>query len=111
MPVGPLVQATDGTFYGTTTAPSGTVYSLSLGLRPFVKPQPAAAKPGSIIEVLGPDLTGTTRVTFNGVAAGFQVMSSSFLVATVPAAATDGQIQVTTPAGTLASYVPFHVLP
>jgi len=111
LPVGPLVQATDGTLYGTTTAPSGTVYSLSLGLRPFVKPQPAAAKPGSIVEVLGPDLTGTTRVTFNGVAAGFQVMSSSFLVATVPATATDGQIQVTTPAGTLASYVPFHVLP
>jgi len=50
-------------------------------------------------------------VTFNGASAGFKVVSSTFIEATVPSGATTGTIEVTTPSGTLKSDVAFQVIP
>jgi uncharacterized protein (TIGR03437 family) len=86
------------------------VYRLSVGLGPFVEPQRTSGKVGAIIKILGTDLTGATRVTFNGTAAAFTVVSASLITATVPAGATTGTVQVITPEGTLSSNVPFRVL-
>jgi hypothetical protein len=89
----------------------GTVFSLSVGLGPFVKTQPHAGNVGAAINILGNDLTGATSVSFNGTAATFTVASPSLITTTVPAGATTGKIQVTTPGGTLFSGSPFLVLP
>ena len=110
-PVAGLVQAPDGIFYGTFEAGEGAIFSLSVGLGPFVKPQPTFGKPGSVVQILGTNLSGASRVTFNGTAAAFRVVSSSLIMATVPAGATNGEIQVVTPSGTLAGDVPFVVWP
>jgi uncharacterized repeat protein (TIGR03803 family) len=117
-PYGGLVQATNGDFYGTTAQlesvsyhTAGTVFSLSVGLRPFVKTQPAAGKVGTAVSILGTDLTGATSVTFNGTAASFEVVSSTEITTTVPAGATGGKVEVVIPGGTLLSNVPFIVLP
>ena len=114
-----LLQATDGNFYGTTlyggacsSDPSGgcgIVFSLSVGLTPFVKPQPATARVGGFVEILGTSLTGATSVTFNGTPAVFKVLSGSLIATSVPAGASSGIVQVVTPSGTLSSNVPFRV--
>jgi uncharacterized repeat protein (TIGR03803 family) len=110
---GTLVQATNGLLYGTTTLGGahndGTVFSLDLGLGPFVKPLPVSGSVGQAIRILGTNLTGATAVTFNGTAASFTVVAPSLIRATVPAGATTGTIQVTTPSGTLSSNVAFIV--
>ena len=114
-PTGGLVQGTDGNLYGTTSGggahAGGTVFKLSVGLGPFVNTLPASGKVGTAIEILGTDLTGATGVTFNGAAAAFTVVSPSLITTTVPAGATTGKVQVTTPGGTLLSNVTFRVRP
>jgi uncharacterized repeat protein (TIGR03803 family) len=118
-PQGGLVQDTNGTFYGTTgyggAYNDGTVFSLSVGLGPFVETQRTSGKVGEVVEILGTDLTGATSVSFNGTPAAFTVISPSLIAATVPAGATTGKVQVVTPSGTLLiqlqSNVPFRVLP
>jgi uncharacterized repeat protein (TIGR03803 family) len=106
-------QATNGTFYGTTqvggTNKDGTVFSLSTGLGPFVANVPAAGPVGTSVQILGNNLTGTTSVTFNGLAASFTVVSDTLITATVPSGATTGAIQVTTPGGALTSKRAFVV--
>ena len=89
----------------------GTVFSLSVGLGPFVETQPTYGKVGAVVKILGTDLTGATSVSFNGTAAAFTVVSTSEITTTVPAGATSGTVQVVTPSGTLSSNVPFRVLP
>jgi len=112
-PSGALVQDTDGNLYGTTadggTNGDGTVFSLSVGLGPFVETEPTAAKVGATVRILGTNLTGTTSVNFNGKAATFTVVSSSEITTTVPAGATTGEVQIATPSGTLLSNVSFRV--
>jgi hypothetical protein len=110
LPVG-LVQDTNGTFYGTTRSGSvfGSVFSLSVGLNPFVETRPTSRKVGAVVEILGTNLTGATSVTFNGTAAVFKVVSSSEITTTVPTGATTGKVEVVTPGGTLSSNAPFRV--
>jgi uncharacterized repeat protein (TIGR03803 family) len=118
-PSGGLVQATDGNFYGTTIVGGtgancgwggcGTVFSLSVGLDPFVKTEPTSGEAGGTVIILGTNLTGTTSVTFSGKAAEFTVVASTEIQATVPAGASSGEVQVETPYGTLSSSVPFRV--
>ena len=114
-PYAPLVQATDGDLYGTTeqggASNEGTVFSLSLGLRPFVTALPTSGAAGATVKILGTDLTGATAVTFNGTTAKFTVVQKTEIEATVPAGATTGRIKVATPDGTLSSNVAFRVRP
>ncbi len=105
-----LIQDTNGTFYGVTeqgganypgcNTCNGTVYSLSMGLGPFVKTLPTSGRVGSTVKILGNRLTGATSVTFNGVAATFDVASSTEITTTVPMSATTGLVQVVTSRGT-----------
>jgi uncharacterized repeat protein (TIGR03803 family) len=115
IPGGVLVQATNGEFYGTTDAGGannyGTLFSLSVGLGPFVETQTTVGKVGAAVKILGTDLTGATSVSFNGTAAVFTVVSPSLIKTTVPAGATTGKVEVVTPSGTLSTYVPYRVRP
>jgi uncharacterized repeat protein (TIGR03803 family) len=108
-----LVQDTNSIFYGTTYAggghDSGTVYSLSVGLGPFIKTLPISGKVGARVKILGTSLIGATSVAFNGTPAVFKVATVSEITTTVPAGTTTGTVQVVTPSGTLASNVPFQV--
>lgn len=86
------MQDTNGVFYGTTslggTGAFGTVFSLSVGLGPFVETRPTSGKVGKVVKILGTNLTGSTSVTFNGTAATFTVVSGSEITTTVPTGAT-----------------------
>lgn len=113
-PLAGVIQDTNGTLYGTTSTDGidghGIVFSFSVGLGPFVKTLPVAAKVGATIGILGTDLTGATTVTFNGTTAKFNVVSKTLIEAKVPSGATTGTIEVQLPGGTLSSNVPFIVL-
>jgi uncharacterized repeat protein (TIGR03803 family) len=111
---GVLMQATDGAFFGTTTFGGtgryyGTVFSLDVGLGPFVETNPTLGKAGAKVAILGNNLKGATSVTFGGTPTNFKAYASVIL-ATVPAGATTGTVQVTTPSGTLKSNVPFLII-
>jgi uncharacterized repeat protein (TIGR03803 family) len=121
VPLGPFLQATNGTLYGTTDQGGditcslktgcGTIFSIDMGLSPFVSFVHGAGKVGQTGQILGQGFTGSTAVFFNGIPASFAVKSDTYLTATVPAGATTGYVTVTTPSGTLTSNVPFHVIP
>jgi len=111
-PAASLFQATNGELYGTTLQDEGygTIFSLSLGLGPFVEMVPAFGNTGAKVRILGTDLTGTSSVNFNGTPAVFTVNNSGGAIATtVPDGATSGPVQVVTPNGTLDSSVVFQV--
>jgi len=114
-PYGGLVQATNGIFYGTAccggTSDDGTVFSLSVGLGPFVTTQPGSGKVGTAVNIFGSNLTGATAVSFNGTAAAFTVVSNSEIRTSVPNGATTGKIKVTTAHGVLQSNKAFKVIP
>jgi uncharacterized repeat protein (TIGR03803 family) len=109
-----LMQATNGTFYGTATGSSNgidppTIFSLSTGLVAFVTAVPPSRGIGARVIILGQGLTGATAVTFNGVTAAFTVNSDTEITTSVPAGAKTGSVQVTTPTGTLSTKVAFAV--
>jgi uncharacterized repeat protein (TIGR03803 family) len=118
---GILMQDTNGTFYGTMQQggnewPScadgcvGTIFSLDMGLGPFVETLPTSGKVKAKVKILGTDLTGATSVTFNGTPATFIVASSSEITTTVPEGATTGVVKVVTEGGTtLTSNTVFQV--
>ena len=76
-----------------------------------MKTQTTSGEVGAAVRILGTDLTGATSVSFNGTAAVFTVVSPTYITTTVPVGATTGEVQVTTPNGTLSSNVPFRVNP
>jgi uncharacterized repeat protein (TIGR03803 family) len=110
-----VIQDTNGTFYGASfnggTDGDGSIFSFNTGSGPFVETETNWGKVGASISILGTDLTGATKVTFNGTAAKFTVVSASEIKATVPSGATTGTVQVITPKGTLSTNAPFEVLP
>jgi uncharacterized repeat protein (TIGR03803 family) len=114
-PQATLLQDTNGTFYGTTPSGGanndGTVFSLSVGLDPFVTTLPASGRVGAGVGILGTDLTDATSLTFNGTPAAFNVASGSLITSSVPAGATTGFVDVTTSLGTLTSNRKFLVAP
>lgn len=113
-PVGKLLQATDGSLYGTTQTGGanggGTVFRISTGLGPFVAFVQNAGRVGQTGGILGQGFTGATSVAINGTPANFQILSDTYLTATVPPGATSGYVTVTTPGGELKSNAPFRVV-
>jgi uncharacterized repeat protein (TIGR03803 family) len=122
-PSAPLLQATHGSFYGSTflggssqsagciVGGCGTLFNISTGLGPFVEATPDFGMVGQVVGILGNDLTGTTGVTFGGTPAKFKIVSDTFLRAEVPTGATTGKIEVETASGTLSSNVSFYLIP
>lgn len=119
-PNGGVLQSTDGIFYGATVSGGaagcgsfgcGTVFSESVGLKPFVETTPTLGEVGARVIILGNDLESTTAVSFNGTAATFSVVSATEITATVPSGAMSGLVTVTTPARKLTSNKIFRVTP
>jgi len=120
-PRGGLLQATSGLFYGTTSfggdftcnkkSGCGTVFSLDIGLTPFVSFVRGYGSVGQVRAILGQGFVGTTLVSFDGTPANFTVSADTLLLTTVPPGATTGYVTVSTPSGTLTSNKPFIVLP
>ena len=112
-PLAPPVQSTNGILYGVTefggTSNDGTVYSLDMGLAPFVNSPIFSGRVGGSVLILGNHLKGTTSVTFNGMAASFKVLSDTHLSAVIPVGATSGQIRVTTTHGVLPGRKIFYI--
>jgi uncharacterized repeat protein (TIGR03803 family) len=121
-PDAPLVQGSDGTFFGVAEfggsvqrrdLPSGVVFTLDAGLgapKPaFVSFKPSRGKVGLRVMLHGSHFVGTTAVTFNGVRATFRVLNTGNILATVPQGATTGPIGVTNPGGTATSKKTFTV--
>jgi uncharacterized repeat protein (TIGR03803 family) len=110
-----LFQDTRGSFYGATnaggTTNQGTLFSVSVGLGPFVELLPNYSRVGKTIDILGQGLTGTTAVSFNGSAATFTVVSDTYLTAVVPPNTIRGSVTVTTPGGKRTSNTIFRVAP
>ena len=119
-----VIQAADGTLVGTTELggtisggsnefADGTVWTLDAGLP---APPPAiillnstSGSAGSTVLLNGHNFIGATAVSFNGVNASFQVLSSQFVSATVPAGATTGPVTVTNAGGKATSTQTFTV--
>jgi IPT/TIG domain len=71
---------------------------------------PTSGPVGTPVKISGTTFTGTTKVTFGGVAAtSFEVIDDSHVDATVPEGAKTGKIAVTTPGGTGTSTTNFTV--
>ncbi len=116
-----LIQDTNGMLYGVTSGGGdvycaydplygcGTIFSLDVGLGPFVKTVPAVGPVGAPVTILGTNLKGVKSVKFNGVAAQVETKYGSEILTTVPAGATTGTVSVTDRNGTLVSNVPFTV--
>jgi uncharacterized repeat protein (TIGR03803 family) len=117
-------QHTSGLVYGDSqVGGSGNVNPCSTGLcgvfyswkntslPAFVSLLPYSGKVGKTVEFLGQGFKGTTSVSFGGTAAKFQIVSDTYLTATVPDGATTGSVTVKTSAGTLASNRVFRVTP
>jgi uncharacterized repeat protein (TIGR03803 family) len=118
-PVTTLLQHTNGLLYGTAQTggtgsycPCGVLFSLNIGATPFVTfVGSPVAKVGRTVEILGQGFTGTSNVSFGGVAASFTVLSDTFLTTSVPTGATTAAVTVTKPGGTLKSNKAFRVTP
>jgi len=127
-PIAGLVQDTNGEFYGSAmdggstafncdgagnggTAPGcGTVFSLSVGLHPFLSLLSTSGKVGSKVGILGQGFDSTSVVKFNGATATTRtVTGTTYITATVPAGAIDGYVTVTIGATTLTSSQQFTV--
>jgi uncharacterized repeat protein (TIGR03803 family) len=117
-------QHTSGLVYGDSqVGGSGNVNPCSTGncgvfyswkntsLPAFVSLLPYSGKVGKTVEFLGQGFKGTTSVSFSGTAAKFQIVSDTYLTATVPDGATTGSVTVKTSAGTLESNRVFRVTP
>ncbi len=104
--------ATTGTITATTaagTATSATNFTVGPNITSF---SPANGVIGTVVTILGTNFTGATDVAFNGVSAiAFTVVSATQIDATVPATATTGLIEVTTPDGNDFSSTNFSVTP
>lgn len=97
--LGVAVDLVSSTLSGANTLPPA-VSSLS----------PATGPTGTEVTVSGTGLDLTTGVTFNGVAAYFQIVSATELTAVVPETSTTGDVTVTTSQGPATSTEPFTVV-
>ena len=118
----PLIQHTNGKLYGFTDHGGdesvcqgngcGVFYTLDVGLGPFASLVTTSGREGAKIGILGQGFSKTSVVKFGGTQATSVIASgSTFLMATVPAAALTGSVTVTTGKTTLTSAQAFKVSP
>lgn len=88
------------TIAGNVPSPSPVVSSFT----------PASGAIGTAVTINGSNFGGAIAVTFNGVAAGFTILSDSQIAANVSAGATTGKISVTNSVGTGSSIQNFVVI-
>jgi hypothetical protein len=104
------VSATTGKVYVTTptgTAPSPTNFTVTtLAVTSF---SPTVGPPGTTITVTGSGFTGINGASINGVATPYKFVSDSEVTLVVPAFATSGNIQISTPDGSASSSSYFDV--
>jgi len=111
------MQHTNGKIYGVTErggphiGEQGVVYSLDNNLPTFVYLVTRWGSAGQTVEILGNGLTGTSSVTFGSGSASFNVVSDTYMTATVPDDGSAGLVTVTTPSATLTSNRSFFVTP
>jgi uncharacterized repeat protein (TIGR03803 family) len=114
-PQTPLVQHTNGKFYGTGSGNSlccGVFYQFDMGLPPFTRLPATQGKVAATVQFLGQGLTGASSVSFGGTpAATFNAVSDTFLTAKVPVGALTGVVSIVTSTGTLLGSHNFKVLP
>ena len=119
-PTTPLIQHTDGKLYGFTVHGGdtsvcqgdgcGVFYSLDVGLKPFATLVTTSGKVGSKIGILGQGFSASSVVKFSGVTATTVTRTgTTFLMATVPAGASNGNVTVTTGTTVLTSSQKFTV--
>jgi len=90
----------------------GVVYSLDMGLKPFVSLVSTSGKEGVKIGILGRGFKTTSVVAFGGVeATSIKLGSATFITATVPVGALTGSVTVTTGSTELTSNTKFRVTP
>lgn len=111
-----LTQGTDGTIYGPAerggSSNDGTIFSLSMGLGPFVETVTDSGKVGAVVTILGNNLAGATAVSFDGTRAAITSDKSTEIKTKVPAGSTTGTVEVTTSSGgTLSSNAVFRIMP
>jgi hypothetical protein len=96
--------------YGDNTGDFIVSYAISTtsGLPTLKTFSPAKGKLGASVNIWGYNLLNATAVTFNGVSAKFTVESTR-ISAVVPAGATSGVIEVSTPNGSASSVKSFTV--
>jgi uncharacterized repeat protein (TIGR03803 family) len=89
----------------SVVTPGGTLTALSnFKVLPTIKSiSPTSGPVGTVVTVTGTGLTGATKVTVDGKAASFTVVSSTEITVTVPSTASTGKITVTTAGGSVSS--------
>jgi uncharacterized repeat protein (TIGR03803 family) len=115
VPETPLIQHTNGKFYGTASGNSGccgTFFSFDMGLPPFTRSTANQGKVGATVDFLGQGFTDTTSVSFDGtLATSFKAISDTLLSVKVPVGALTGLVKIITSKGTLTGTRNFKVLP
>jgi uncharacterized delta-60 repeat protein len=106
-------NATDGqitvtTAGGTATSPTYFVLIKTPVINSFT---PSSGPAGTSVTLNSANFTGTTNVKFNGVTAGYTIISATQIKSNVPAGATTGKINVTNGFGTEQSSTDFLVSP
>ncbi len=122
LPLSTLLQNTNGLVYGTTPSGGptscnpcqGVFFSVATSDAPFVNLEPTqiAEKEGAKVGMFGQGFTSASVVKFGGVTATTKTLTgSTYITATVPAAALTGPVTVTTGTTTLTSPQTFKVKP
>lgn len=111
--VGTPMQHTNGTIYGLASTGGayggGVLYSLNVGLKPFVSLLFSSGTVGTSVGILGQGFGSVQSISFNGTAAKFKVVSNNYLVAMIPNGATSGFVTVTTSTKTFRSNKQFII--
>jgi hypothetical protein len=104
------VYYSSSTNYQASSDKSTTECLHAVGAAPTITSfSPSGGKPGTVVTIVGTNLTGATHVRFNGTNATITTNTATKIKATVPAGATTGKIEVVTPSGTVKSATKFVV--
>ncbi len=109
-----IMESTDGLLYGVTqnggAHGDGSFFSLNVGLKAYITMYPTSGKAGTEVGIIGQGFDSASVVKFGGVAATKVALTgTTYITATVPAGAVDGDVTVATGSTTLTSLKTFIV--